>query len=404
MSFSQSKKQLNANPLIVPVYVPTFLMSLAAGIITPVLPIYLRSFGAGYGMVGLVLSGQAIGMLVSDLPNGMVLRRLGQRRAMIAGMGLIVLSTLVLYWTQTALQVLFFQFVSGVGLSIFSIARHDYLADKTEVIGRGRAIALFGGINRIGRFSGPAIGGLVGSAFSLRVPFLFTAGIFGLVFLIIFFALPNSMATKSHPKISFKNHVAELITTAKSYYRILMTVGVGQLFAQMVRTGRGTLIPLYGADILGLDIAQIGLISSLAAGIDMLLFYPVGIIMDRFGRKFAVVPSFITQGIGLMLIPLTGNFFGLAVVAGLIGFGNGLGSGTMMTLGADLAPEEARGEFLGMWRLIGDTGSMVGPVIAGAVAAVLALPSASVVMGFSGVVGSAIFLFLVPETARRAEV
>ena len=123
--------------------------------------------------------------------------------------------------------------------------------------------------------------------------------------------------------------------------------------------------------------------------------------MDRWGRKYAIVPSFLVQGIGLALIPLTGGFIGLAVVGGIIGFGNGLGSGTMLTLGADLAPADARGEFLGMWRLIGDLGFMLGPSIAGVVAGVLALPAAALVMGGSGVVASMIFLFLVPETVKK---
>jgi MFS family permease len=123
--------------------------------------------------------------------------------------------------------------------------------------------------------------------------------------------------------------------------------------------------------------------------------------MDRYGRKFAIVPSFIFLGIGMILMPLTQGFVGLAVVAGVIGFGNGLGSGTMMTLAADLAPSEARGEFLGMWRLIGDAGFTVGPIVAGAVAGWLALPIAMVVMGSSGLLSSFIFATLVPETNKR---
>jgi MFS family permease len=213
--------------------------------------------------------------------------------------------------------------------------------------------------------------------------------------------VPRTAATLHREDQSLGSHVNQLWLTAKGKYRILTTVGAGQLFAQMVRTGRGVLIPLYGSDVLGLDVAQIGWISTFASAIDMLLFYPVGMIMDRWGRKYAIVPSFLVQGIGLALIPLTGGFFSLAAVAGLIGFGNGLGSGTMMTLGADLAPEDARGEFLGMWRLIGDMGFTLGPSVAGAVAGMLALPAAALVMGGSGVVASMIFLFLVPETVKK---
>lgn len=395
---------LRQHPLILPIYLPTFLISLAGGILTPVLPLFLRDFGADYGLVGLVLSGQAIGMLVSDVPSGMVLRRLGQRRAMIAGLGLVFLSTMVLFWSRSVPEVLFFRVMSGVGFAVLGVARHAYIAENATIGIRGRAVALFGGVNRIGRFSGPALGGIIGSAFSLRVPFLFTGGLVGLALVIVVIVLPRTELTTNQDMRSFLSYLDELATIARDHKRTLTTVGIGVLFAQMVRTGRDVLIPLYGADVLGLDVAQIGWISSLASAIDMLLFYPVGMIMDRFGRKFAIVPSFFVQGIGLSLIPLTGGFSSLVAVAGLIGFGNGLGSGTMMTLGADLAPKEGRGEFLGMWRLIGDLGFTIGPLIAGAVAGALALPAAALVMGSSGLVATLVFLFLVPETVVKTDI
>jgi len=402
MSTLNPSTNLRSHPLILPVYLPTFLISLAGGILTPVLPIYLREFGANYGLVGLVLSGQAIGMLLSDLPSGMILRHLGQRRAMIAGFFVVSISTASLFWTSSPAQVLLFRLLSGVGFSILGVARHAYIAENAAIGIRGRAVALFGGVNRIGRFSGPAIGGVIGSAFSLRAPFLLAGGLVGLALFFVILMVPKTLLERRVLVSSITSYLRELWVTANSYARILATVGVGQLFAQMVRTGRDVIIPLYGADILGLDVAQIGWISSLASAIDMLLFYPVGIIMDHYGRKFAILPSFLIQGIGLALVPLAGEFSGLAAIAGLIGFGNGLGSGTMLTLGADLSPQESRGEFLGIWRLIGDLGFTAGPLIAGAISSLMALPAAALVMGSSGILATLIFLFLVPETAKES--
>jgi len=393
--------ELRQHPLVLPVYLPTFLISLAGGILAPVLPLYLREFDAGYGYVGLVLSGQAIGMLISDVPSGMAMRRLGQHRAMIIGLGIVALSTLALFWAHSIPEALGLRILSGMGFSIFGVSRHAYIAENAVITVRGRAVALFGGINRIGRFSGPAIGGMIGAAFSLRVPFLLTGILMFLALILVFVMVPRTPATQNREQNPLPTYIQGLWSTAKQQYRILATVGTGQLFAQMVRTGRDVLIPLYGADVLGLSVSQIGWISTIASAIDMLLFYPVGVIMDRWGRKFAIVPSFIIQGIGLALIPLTAGFSSLTVVAGLVGFGNGLGSGTMMTLGADLAPEDARGEFLGMWRLIGDLGFMLGPSVAGAVAGALTLPTAALVMGSSGLIASMIFLFWVPETFKK---
>jgi MFS family permease len=132
----------------------------------------------------------------------------------------------------------------------------------------------------------------------------------------------------------------------------------------------------------------------------MTLFYPVGLIMDRVGRKFAIVPSFLIMGLGLGLLPLTGSFAGLILVAGLIGLGHGLGSGAMMTLGSDLSPVQGRSAYLGAWRWIGDAGSSGGPLIVGWVAEALTLSLASLSIGVAGLLAGAVFAFLVPETLK----
>jgi MFS family permease len=178
---------------------------------------------------------------------------------------------------------------------------------------------------------------------------------------------------------------------------------MGQLFAQTIRAGRSAIIPLYAADAIGLDVQQIALIVSLSSAVDMSLFVPAGLLMDRLGRKFAIVPSFAIQALGMALVPLTGSFYGLLATTLLIGFGNGLGSGTMMTLGADLSPPESRDEFLGVWRLIGDGGHAGGPYAVGQVADWVALPTAAWVMSAAGGLAALVFALLVPETLKKPQ-
>jgi len=177
--------------------------------------------------------------------------------------------------------------------------------------------------------------------------------------------------------------------------------GGGQLLAQMIRSSRQVIIPLYGAHILGLELATIGLIMSLSALVDMSMFYPAGLLMDRWGRKYAIVPCFLIQGLAMALVPITTSALTLLLCAAVIGFGNGLGSGTMMTLGSDLAPPDKIGEFLGVWRLIGDGGATGAPLAVGAIADALSLPAAALVMAGVGVAAAAVFAFGVPETLRR---
>ena len=105
----------------------------------------------------------------------------------------------------------------------------------------------------------------------------------------------------------------------------------------------------------------------------------------------------------MALVPLTGDFFSLLPVVLLIGLGNGLGSGTMMTLGADLAPEGARGEFLGLWRFVGDMGNASGPLVVGHIADLAGLTTAPLIVAGIGLLGAVILGGLVPETLNRRD-
>src|SRR5699024_6802961 len=118
-----------------------------------------------------------------------------------------------------------------------------------------------------------------------------------------------------------------------------------------------------------LDPSTISLLFGLAGGIDMLLFYPAGKVMDRFGRLWLGVPAMVVLGAAMAAFPLASNAAELAATAMLLGFANGLGSGIMMTIASDISPSHGRPQFLGAWRLLTDTGLGVGPLILSAGAA-----------------------------------
>lgn len=392
------KTWLLRNPFLLPVYVPTFLISFGKGMLGPILPLYVQSFDASYALVGLVLASQGLGTLLCDLPAGKLLNRLGQRRAMLAGLGLIAISYLAMSWAQSLIELFLYGLTAGVGGALWNISRHAYLAATAPVHQRGRAIATFGGIHRLGTIAGPVTGSLV-ALFGLRAPFAIFAG-FVLVTVIfpLFFTGKGEGAAHTAQQTRPSNSYRAVL---RSHGYVLLTAGGGQLCAQMIRAGRDIVIPLFGANVLGLDIQAIGWIMSIGNAVDMSMFFPAGIIMDRIGRKYTYVPCFAIQGIGMALIPFTTGFSTLLAAVILIGFGNGLGSGTMMTLGADLAPPHALGEFLSIWRLIGDAGQSGGPLVMGAVAEVLSLSPAIFVVAGIGLLAATVFTLFVPETLNR---
>jgi MFS family permease len=387
--------------LVLAIYVPTFILAFCAGLLTPILPIFVRDeFVNSYGMIGLVVAAGAIGMIIGDVPAGALVGRLGLKRSMLIGIGGMALGTLAFTWASWVYELVFYAIFVGFASTLWNISRHAYLADASPAGQRGRAIAIFGGINRMGSFVGPIVGGALGGWLGLRAPFFLYAALSltALAFPIWFL---KESSHRSPSRGGVRGHTGHLWKVVRENYRVLFTAGSGQLFAQMIRSGRSIIVPLFAADILGLNVGQIGLIVGLSSAVDMSMFYPAGYVMDRFGRKWAYVPSFAIQALGMALIPLSSSFFTLLLATALIGFGNGLGSGTMMTLGADLAPHDSRGEFLGLWRLIGDGGGSGGPIVVGWVAGLLGLVPATFVIAGVGLAAALILGSLVPETLHK---
>jgi MFS family permease len=159
-------------------------------------------------------------------------------------------------------------------------------------------------------------------------------------------------------------------------------------------------VPLAGQAV-GLDVTTIGLVYSAATIVDIALFYPSGLLADRLGRKWSAVPSMALYALGLALLPLVSGLYSLLAVATLLAFANGIGTGVVMILGADLARASGRqGQFLGLWRLIGDLGMSGAPMLTGAIVKSAGLAAASLTVAGLGVAGVLVMVLGVAETLR----
>lgn len=388
---------MKRSELVLAVYIPTALLAMAQGLLLATLPSYANSLGISVTLISVIVSAAAIGTLVSDVPAGILLHRIGLRRAMLIGSALVVIGTGALAISLSPGAVISLRLLSGIGTALWGLSRHAFIAQSTTAENRGRSIAMFGGINRVGLFAGPAVGGVIATVSSTRYSFV-AAALLGLcAFIAAALFIPSDREHVLERRGSGRKRWDIVGKTVRVHSTDLLAAGVAQLFAQMIRQGRQLLIPLVGQDM-GLNLAEVGLVMTVSAVIDMCMFVPAGILMDRYGRKFASVPSFAVMAAGIGLIPVVGSFAGLMAIGVVIGLGNGLGSGSMMTLGADLAPKGATGEFLGLWRLMGDVGMVAGPLLVGVVASSLGLDGSALVLMVSGLVASGILLVLVKET------
>ncbi|RMF80045.1 MAG: MFS transporter [Chloroflexi bacterium] len=394
-------ERMRNNPLTLPFYLPSLLLAFSDGMLALILPLYVADFEISYGTIGLVLAASGAGQLIGDLPAGRVISRMNARTMMIQGLVVIILSTLVLFLLPSIAAILVSRFITGLGMAWFNVSRQAYATEKMILVKRGRAMSIFGGVNRIGKIPAAQLSGMIAGTFNIRAPFLLYCIVASIALYFIWRYAEDSTSiaaasTPDQPRTSYREAL-------RANRQTIFAAGIGQVFIQMIRKGREDIIPLYASDVLGLDVETIGTIGSISSAIETTLFYPSGIVMDRFGRKYSIVPQFLVFAVGMMLIPLTTNFTTLLIVASAIGAANGLTSGTMKTMGADLATHLNHHEFLGLWQLIGDGGITLSPIVAGAVAQATVLGNASFIMASFGVAAALIFAFYVPETLRKPD-
>ncbi|MBK7725296.1 MAG: MFS transporter [Dehalococcoidia bacterium] len=377
------------------VYVPTFLFAVGQGAVIPIVALAARDEGASVALAGFIVALRGIGVLAFDIPAGWLVARFGEQRAMIAGTGLVIVALAGSAFAPGIWPFAVFTFLMGCGWSVWLLARLSYVTDVMPVHLRGRALSTLGGINRAGNFFGPFLGaaaavvaGLEGAYVVHLVSAVLAAGL-----LLVLMRGESALPAPEHEHVQFTKVVRENAG-------VFMTAGVGVTAIGALRASRQGVLPLWG-DHLGLDSSTISLVFGISMAMEMLLFYPAGSVMDRWGRKAVALPCLSIMAAGMFLIPLSSGFASLVVVGLLIGFGNGLGSGIVMTLGADFSPEIGRAQFLGAWRVCGDLGTAGGPLVVAAATGLASLAAASVTMGLIGAIGAGLMLVLMPETLNR---
>jgi len=380
---------------------PSLLFALGEGAILPVIALTVRQLGGSVALAALMVTLIGIGSLVSNIPASLVTARWGERWAIVGAAVWCALGMLICV-VATALWVFAIGvFMVGMAAAVFGLARQSYLTDAVPFHFRARALSTLGGVMRIGLFVGPFLGAACIHAFGLAGAYW--AGVVSLV-VAAFVALrmpelpPHGAAVAAG---SATPHAAPTLRSVGSHHaKVFLTVGVGALLVAAVRASRQAVIPLW-AEGIGLDAATTSLIYGLAGGIDMLVFYPAGKVMDRRGRAWVAVPSMLIIGVAMTLTPFTHSATTLLLASLLIGFGNGIGSGMIMTLGADYSPAIGRAHFLGLWRLMSDIGATGGPALLSAVTAALSLATGIWCTGALGFAAAAVLWYWIPRTERR---
>lgn len=385
-----TQKPYEIKKLIVPVYLPSLLFSTGEAGLIPIIPASAQALGADLPTAGLIAGLVMIGTLIADLPAARLVDYLGERRSMIAAAATASLGILFSVFATNIFMLGLGILIIGMTAAVFALARHSYIAEHVPFSHRARSLAILGGMFRGGNFIGPLIGAGIIALFGVQSIYWLAVVFCGLAGLILLATKPESMLnTPSHSK-------GGTWRVAKAQKKKLLTIGVAAAILGAVRTTRIIGLPLWALYI-GLDPALAALYIGIAGALDFALFYTSGQIMDRFGRRFAAVPTLIGLGLTHMLVGFAADGSLFLTLALLMSLANGVGSGVILVLGADLAPPEARNEFLASYRLLIDAGVAASAPILSGLTILIGLAAGMSVMGGLALGGAWIMWHYLPK-------
>jgi MFS family permease len=357
-------------------YAGTF-FSGAWAMVLPTIPVLARQFDVSAGGAAQIVTAFAAGKFVGTIVAGVLLDRMGTRVALIAGPLFASLAALCVVWAPRFPIILLLALVMGAADSLWAIAREVAGIDLAHRSQRGRVISGLHGVHTIGAAFSPFAGGWLTETFGFEAAFVGYAVATALSVPLGLAAPVTSVHHREHRNAAplgwspagimkrlggIKDLYREIDPSLRATYR---AITFATLVNQSQRVIVQSMLPLYAAYYLRLAPTQIGMLFTVSGIIVFAMILPAGYLMDRVGRKWCTVPSTAIPGVVFFLIPMTGSFTQLAILAGITGLAQGLSLGSLATSTYDVVPAHARGRLQALRRTIAELGSGVAPLIGG---------------------------------------
>ena len=391
----------------IPVFSMYFFWGFGTGGLWLVRPLFAYETSDGsFLLVALISAVSALPRLVTSPLTGYLTDRFGRKPFVVLGSVLHIVAMVSDFFVDSYLPFLLLEVVGGIGISIWMTSANILMADNTRTETRGRIVAVRETSSRIGLLIGPAIAGVIGAVFGLRYIFFFIAACKVVVIVITVLWIKETRArraaatTPRRPGFSLPHLDFAMFRT-----RGFLALAAGTFAVSMVGGGTGvfrTLFPPYTKDAIGLGQGEIGLLLSVAAGIALASTIPAGLSTDRLGRKRTLIVGMLTTALAVYVMGAGGTIVFAAISVVMFGLSEAFGWGTMQVYAMDLAPENKRGAFLGVWGFFQVLGQIAGPLLIGVLADGYGFQLAFTVATGILVAGAVMVLIFGPETRRRA--
>jgi predicted MFS family arabinose efflux permease len=378
------------------------------GAIVPVMPLYADEFGVSETAIGFTIAIYGFARFLVNVPAGLLADRIGRRGTLAVGGLCTVIGTLICAIAPEYWVLLLGRFIAGAGAALVLTAGQIVLADIATPANRGRVMAIYMGVFLFAVGAGAFPGGWLASSVGLAAPFIAGAILAGTVTVIAWFALPetrdlheDSQATPANSPDAPTQTVLRRLVRVPGFVQI-SAVSFSSFFART--GGLFTIIPLLAKDKIGASASDIGLGLSMISVVGLVLVYPSGMIVDRFGRKRVIVPSMLLAGLAMLFYLRVDSIATFLIASVIWSCATGVAGAAPTAYAADVAPRGMTETTMSWYRSISDSGYVMGPLLLGVISDLISPEAALVFTAVLLVAAGTSFALRAPESYSRVVV
>lgn len=373
---------------------------LGFGAMVPSLPLYAQSFGVTASAIGMAIAVYGLARFLIAIPSGQMADWLGRRPTLAIGGVISGIGNLWCAWATGYPEFILARFVAGAGAGLILTTGQVVLADISTPERRGRTIAIYQGTFLFAVGIGPFPGGLLAEHFGLSVPFIAYGLASLLVTAVAWFGvsetrdLARASAVGSGVRLPLLKQLSAL--SGKIGFVLVSLIS---LMNAVVRTGGlFAVVPVLVTAQLGLSVTALGFAMTLGSVAGLAAAYPAGWISDWLGRKAVIVPATILTGASMLLFCVASSYLWFVAACVVWGVASSVGGAAPAAYAVDSAPPGMNASAMGLFRMTGDAGYVIGPLALGLVADVWG-PITALVISAALIIGIGVaFAVAAPET------
>lgn len=353
-STAETKDKLWTGPFI-SIVVINLVLFLSFQVLTPTLPVYAQSIGAGDRSIGLLIGLVCISSIITRLLGGMFLDRFGRKLIFLLGLLGMTAFTFGIGFVTTVGLLLLVRTVQGLAWGVASTASSTMAADSIARSRLGEGMGYYGLSTSLALAIAPALGLFVLQAYGFH-----WVTLIGTLLLLVCLVLVALTPEPAYERAAQPEAGAGVLAAMYEKTALLPALMMMALTAVMGANSAFIAVSAYSREV-----QNIGLYFIVYA-LAMILSRPlVGKVVDRYGLRVVVFPTLACLGLSLVMTAFAGHIWVYCLAGALFGAGFAAGQTAFQTMAVTLAPRGRIGAANGTFFVGFDGGMAIGSVLAG---------------------------------------